>query len=87
MAHEEDCDRPPVSIVLLVMALVIAIMATSTWSVSNFSWRKEAVESGHAEWFIEDHVREWRWKSVTGGTPEKGAGQKKCDCAEIKGGK
>jgi hypothetical protein len=35
---------------------------SATYFLTSDSWKREAVENGHAEWFIKDHVQNWRWK-------------------------
>ncbi len=45
--------------VLMLVFLLIGMVQEMT----NLAWKKEAVERGHAEWYMDGHTREWRWKT------------------------
>ncbi len=52
------------AVVMLVIFMFSAVGVFSGWHLAKGAWRREAVEKGHAEWYVEDHDKEWRWKSV-----------------------
>ncbi len=45
----------------LAIGIIIAIC---TWAINDGSWKTEAVEEKHAEWYIDNHIKNWRWKPV-----------------------
>lgn len=80
MACDKDgCDRAPDFVVIMLIVLASGLTGLWTWAGVDDSKRKEAVEVGHAEWYIQDHTRQWRWKPVVVGEP-KPVDQKKCEC-------
>ena len=48
---------------LFVLMLVLLFIGT-VQGVTNLAWKKEAVEKGHAEWYMDGHTRRWRWKEL-----------------------
>jgi len=49
----------------LVVSIVVslALGLSILWlSDETHGWRAEAVEAGHAEWYVDDDVKKWRWK-------------------------
>ncbi len=47
---------------LVALVLGITFGAVCGWALTDQSWERGAVEAGHAEWYVEDHKKEWRWK-------------------------
>lgn len=55
-------DETKEHIALIVAVILIAGLSVLAGAGFAFqSWRKEAVEKGHAEWYVKDHIQEWRW--------------------------
>ncbi len=42
----------------LVVGLIWMGIFSHNW------WQIKAVKHGHAEWYIEDNEKEWRWKEL-----------------------
>ena len=51
---------------LCVLAfLVCVLLVTITMKLHRAHWEDEAVNSGHAEYYLdEDHNKQWRWLEV-----------------------
>lgn len=51
--------------VILFIAFAITVSIVITWSRVSEAWRNEAVNTGHAEYYLDsDRDRQWRWKPV-----------------------
>lgn len=59
-------DNPAtVPLVLVLLALVAVIAGTVSGVIVDGFWKTDAVECGHAEYFLDnDHSRQWRWLPV-----------------------
>ena len=47
----------------LLIFTFVGFIIVVTEGLINSAWRKEAVDKGYAEWYIEHDTKEWRWKT------------------------
>ncbi len=67
MGDEPKARRGDIAaIAIFVVACFLCGGLGLGWRLSSLGWKREAVEKGHAEWYVENHVKEWRWKPVPG---------------------
>lgn len=57
----------PLAIVVGYLILTGIILVVSKFRI-NEKWRRDAVDQGHAEWFIDGHNKAWRWKQPKAST-------------------
>lgn len=62
-----DAKEPTTGVYFLIWFILLLIGVGTgivTWTYANKAWKKDAVDQGHAEWYIQDHKKEWRWKET-----------------------
>ena len=69
-------------IVVGVLVVLVGFGLLCGHELTNKAWKKEAVEMGHAEWYIQDHERQWRWKPTPGVPPTKKKADSTCPCGK-----
>ena len=67
------------SVAMLVIAFLSVLFHSWGYDSGRASMKRDAVDKGYAEFYIENYEREWRWKEldessdeVETGTKEKG---------------
>lgn len=49
---------------LMVAVLALLIGCPAVAGCTNMNWRAEAVDKGHAEYYLDGSEAKWRWKET-----------------------
>ncbi len=68
-SDEKDTNPKVIPTLVAIGTLALGLLLGMALDENKFT--EVAVERGHAEWYIEDHEREWRWKKCDFCAPMK----------------
>lgn len=55
-------DKSDVAMLAAVALVLIFLGTVISASIMDMLWREDSVEQGHAEWYVENHMKKWRWR-------------------------